>query len=146
MDIPAAKAIASVALCGAAGAAEVSSQLGGLAIHVQEFVASAVGALRDNEDERLCRAFDTLVATPNPEHALVSRALVEGFLAATHKTEHARRIHAAMRDSRFRQYAVPLMLAYQAHLENKEYMIVELAPELVRATQIMYRRLAWAGI
>ncbi len=74
--------------------------------------------------------------------ALVSPAFIEEFLAPSLKDAHqAETLLAALRAAGYDRHARPLLLAYEAALNNSPDMLSELEPEVQAASQRLYDRL-----
>ncbi|MFZ6711151.1 tetratricopeptide repeat protein [Undibacterium sp. TC9W] len=74
--------------------------------------------------------------------ALVSRQFIETFLAVLlKKPASALIVLNEMRSLGYERHARPLVLAFEAAIENKAEMLAELEPELQGATMHMYERL-----
>lgn len=75
-------------------------------------------------------------------NALLSTEFVENFLVTALQTPNsAALVLDKMRKLGYEKHARPLILAFEAALENKEDMLTELEPELQGATMHMYARL-----
>jgi len=73
---------------------------------------------------------------------LFSEEFVEGFLTPLLKNrEDAEIVLEMMRKLGYEKYARPMLLAFEAALQNREDMLTELEPEIQSATMLVYKRL-----
>lgn len=83
-----------------------------------------------------------LTETEDIPAALVSEHFIEGFLApALANTSNATTLLALLREMGFDKHARPLLLAFEAALEQRPERLTDLEPEIQGATRHMYERL-----
>ncbi|MFZ6680091.1 tetratricopeptide repeat protein [Undibacterium sp. Tian12W] len=83
-----------------------------------------------------------LINSPDIVVALVSEQFIEGFLGKLlSDSKSAIMVLTAMRNLAYEKHARPLMLAFEAAVENRADMLTEIEPELQGATMHMYERL-----
>ncbi len=101
----------------------------------QALTAGNLTALRDVFSKMLAKSADLAFA-------LVSKHFVEDFLATLFaQGEQSRIVLDTLRSLDYAKHARPLLLAFEAAVEDRSEMLSELEPEVQRAAQRMYERL-----
>ncbi|MBB5607809.1 MULTISPECIES: tetratricopeptide repeat protein [unclassified Janthinobacterium] len=112
-------------------------------LRVRLCVAAAKVAIEAGNHSALRDALTRLQADPaNIAAALVHEQFIEGFLAPMlADAQAASALLAEMRSLGYEKHARPLLLAFDAAINNGENMLSELEPEIQAATKRMYQRL-----
>lgn len=112
-------------------------------LRVEQCVAAAREAIEVANQPALRDALTRLLADPaNTAAALVHKQFIEGFLAPMlFDVRSASALLAEMRSLGYEKHARPLLLAFDAAINNGAAMLSELEPEIQAATKRMYQRL-----
>ncbi|MYM88069.1 tetratricopeptide repeat protein [Rugamonas sp. FT82W] len=112
-------------------------------LKAQIAIADSQKAIDANDLQALRSSLATLLENPEDiATILVSERFVEGLLAqslANH--ESAATLLATMRALGYKKYSRPLLLAFEAIIENRADMLSELEPEIQGAAKKMLKRL-----
>lgn len=117
-------------------------------LRVKIGLSQAKAALNQGDMAGLRDALLLLQANPDDIAAIcISKKFIEGFLAPL-LTEHsaAAIVLAGLRDTGYDKHARPLLLAFEAAIDNREDMLAELEPEVQGATKILFKRLRDASL
>jgi Tfp pilus assembly protein PilF len=113
------------------------------AVQTRLLVADARHVLVAGNLSALRNVFSKLLTEPaDLAYALVSKHFVEDFLAPLlAQREQAKHVLETLRSLDYAKHARPLLLAFEAAVEDRSEMLSELEPEVQRAAQRMFERL-----